>query len=141
LNKVTYVIASTTAEDAYAAQKSPGLLYANYQPNEHSSLVSCLLDHRPTREGPRVASSDQYPWRLTWFHSITPRHGKVDSISEIIEIINGLLDGKERERLGREVVVWIGIAKETVFDKDGCTILLLSDETIDGFIGSVGLVT
>jgi len=92
-------MASTTAEDAYPAQKSPGLLYVNHYGETSKFCFKFSLDHRPTCEGPRIASSDQYPWRLAWFHSITPRHRKVDVIGEILEIINGLLNGKERERL------------------------------------------
>jgi hypothetical protein len=48
--KVTYVIASTTPEDAYPAQKIPGLLCVDYYTGT-IELIPGSLDHRPTREG------------------------------------------------------------------------------------------
>jgi len=91
------VIASKTAEDAYPAQKTPGLLQMDITTQSNQISFYSSLDHRPACQCSSITTSDQYPWCLTWLHSITPGHWKVGIVGEIFQIINGLLDSEQFE--------------------------------------------
>ena len=86
-----------------------------------------------------ITFAEQDPWRSVGLDVITPRHGEVNILGKVDEVVDGLLDCQELETLRCEVVIRIGVPEETVFDEDGSPLLLLSDHAVDGCVGEVTL--
>ena len=86
-----------------------------------------------------ITFADQDPWRSVGLHIITARHGEVNILREVDEIVDGLMDCQKLETLRCEVVIRIGVPEETMFDEDGSPLVLLSDHAVDGCVGEVTL--
>jgi len=99
-----------------------------------------FVDHSPGGKSTRVTASHKDPRGLARSQLITTRHGQVNSLSEVDEIIYSLLQGMNLEGFITEVGVWVGFTVETVLNDNGGTILLISKLTIDCPIGKIGVV-
>ena len=53
------------------------------------------LDHRPTRQRPRITPSDQHPRRLAGLELVTVGLRQDDVVHEVLEILDRLLDREQ----------------------------------------------
>ena len=86
-------------------------------------VVSIILTNGA--ELTRVASSDKNPRSLGWGNLIAPWHWEVDIVSEILQVIDSLLDRVVLQTLDSEIRIGIAESIEPVFKYDCGSILLL----------------
>ena len=130
------MIASTTAEDAYAALKRPGLLNGYSSVNQQQFHTPRMdvhnsLDHRPSRERSRITATDQHPRRRRDRDFVATRERQFDVFREVFQIIDRLLQCQDTQALDTEIRERIRDAEEAVLQDDGRSVFLLGNLPID----------